>query len=87
MPSSPPGIEEAEDAAHALQHVLGAPPRLASPARLDGIGVAARRLERALDPAAASPFAAAMQSAQGAVEELVEEVEAGYRLPLEEPGR
>lgn len=79
---SPPGIEEAEEAAHALQHALGSPPNLASPARLDVIGGAARRLERALDPAAVSPFAAAMQSAQPVIEELIREVEAGYRVPL-----
>ena len=80
---SPPGIDEAEEAALALQHALGAPPTLATPARLDAIGVAARRLERALDPTAASFFAGAMQSAQAAVEELVNEVEAGYRVPLD----
>jgi len=83
----PVGIEEAEEAALALQHVLGSQPALATPARLDGIGVAVRRLERALDPTASSPFAAAMQSSQGAVEKLVEEIENGYRLPLEEVGR
>lgn len=82
---NPPGIDEAEAAAFELQHVLGAPPTLASPARLDGIGMAARRLERALDPAVASPFGAAMQVAQGAVEELVREVESGYRIPLQVP--
>jgi hypothetical protein len=79
----PAGIDEAEDAARALQHALGAPPSLATPARLDSIGVAVRRLERALDPAAPSPFAAAMQSSQGAVEKLVDEVENGYRLSLD----
>ncbi len=78
----PFGIEEAEEAALALQHVLGSAPSLATPARLDGIGVAARRLERALDPTASSPFAAAMQSSQAAVEKLVNEIEGGYRLPL-----
>src|SRR5262249_53055773 len=34
----PAGIDEAEEAALALQHALGAPPSLATPARLDGIG-------------------------------------------------
>jgi hypothetical protein len=79
---SPPGIEEAEAAALALQHAIGAPPALATPTRLDEIGAAVRRLERALDPATASPFAAAMQGAQDAVSTLVEEIEAGYRVPL-----
>jgi len=78
----PVGIDEAEEAALALQHALGSPPSLATPARLDGIGTAVRRLERALDPTAASPFAAAMQSSQGAVERLVGEIEDGYRLTL-----
>jgi hypothetical protein len=82
----PAGIDEAEAAARALQHVLGAPPRLATPARLDSIGLAARRLERALDPTASSPFAAALQSSQGAVEKLVSEIENGYRLPLDGAG-
>jgi hypothetical protein len=82
---NPPGIDEAEAAALALQHVLGSPPTVASPHRLDGIGIAARRLERALDPALASPFGAAMQSAQGVVDELVRAVETGYRVPLQVP--
>jgi hypothetical protein len=80
---NPAGIDEAEEAALALQHALGAPPNLATPERLDAIGLAARRLERALDPTASSPFAAAMQAAQAAVEELLREVEATYRLPLD----
>jgi hypothetical protein len=79
---SPAGIEDAEEAARALRAVLAEPPQVASPARLDEIGVAARRLERELDPTAASPFSIAMQSSQGAVGELQREIEAGYRLPL-----
>ena len=79
---APPGIEEAEEAARALRSVLGDPPQLATPARLDEIGVAARGLERELDSASSSPFASALQSSQGAVAELVREIEAGYRLDL-----
>jgi hypothetical protein len=79
---SPAGIEDAEEAARALRAVLGEPPHLATPARLDEIGAATRRLERALDPVGGSPFSAAMKSSQGAVGELQREVEAGYRLPL-----
>ncbi len=79
----PAGIAEAEEAARELQHAVGTPPQLATPARLDAIGAAGRRLERALDPAAGSPFAAALRSAQEAVDELLREVETGYRLPLE----
>jgi hypothetical protein len=79
---APPGIENAEEAAHALRAVLGTPPQVASPERLDGIGAATRRLEQELDPGGGSPFAAAMRSSQAAVAELQREVEAGYLLPL-----
>lgn len=79
---APPGIEDAEEAARALRGVLGDPPQLASPSRLDEIGVATRRLEQELDAMSASPFAAAMKSAQGAVAELQREIEAGYRIEL-----
>jgi len=80
---SPDGIEAAEDAARALRDVVGEPPQLATPARLDEIGAATRRLERELDPAGPSPFAAALKAAQGAVQELQREVEAGYRVELD----
>jgi hypothetical protein len=78
----PDGIAEAEEAARALQHVLGAPPQVASPHRLDAIGDAARRLERALDPTAPSPFTTAMRSAAGVADALWSDVEAAYRVPL-----
>jgi hypothetical protein len=79
---APEGIEDAEAAAHALRAVLGDPPHLATPQRLDEIGAATRRLELELDPGGASPFAAAMKSSQGAVSELQREVEAGYLIEL-----
>ena len=79
---SPDGIGEAEEAVRALQRTIGTPPHLATPARLDEIGVATRRLEQALDPLAGSPFAGAMRSASAAVEELTAEVEATYRVEL-----
>ena len=79
---APEGIEEAEAAARALQEVLGEPPQLATPERLDAIGAATRRLERQLDPIAPSPFSTALQGAQAAVSELQREVEAGYRVEL-----
>jgi hypothetical protein len=79
---APPGIEDAEEAARVLRGVLGDPPQLASPVRLDEIGAAIRRLERKLDSTSSSPFAAAMKSSQGAVSELQREIEAGYRLDL-----
>ena len=82
LTESPEGIDEAEDALRALQRTVGTPPQLASPARLDEIGAATRRLEQALDPAAASPFTAALKSAQGTIDELLKEIEQGYRAPL-----
>ena len=78
----PPGIEDAEEAARALHLVLAGPPQLATPARLDEIGAATRRLERELDATAASPFASTLQASQAAVQELQREIEAGYRTPL-----
>ncbi len=82
LTESPHGIEEAEAAALALETILGRLPRVASPAYLDEIGVATRRLERALGSEGDSPFAVAMQQALGAVEELARDVEANYKLPL-----
>jgi hypothetical protein len=79
---APEGIEDAEAAAQALRAVLGEPPQLATPSRLDEIGAATRRLEQELEPGGASPFAAAVKAAQGAVAELQREVEAGYLLDL-----
>ena len=79
----PLGIEEAEAAAAALAETLQGEPRVASDAYLDAIGSAARRLEQALGESGGSPFAAAMQSSLGAVEELTEDVARNYKLPLE----
>ena len=83
MTENPPGIEEAEQAALELQRVLGAPPMLATPARLDEIGAATRRLEVALGGAVqGSPFAAAMKGASEVVEALQLDVEGSYRGDL-----
>jgi hypothetical protein len=79
---APDGIEDAEAAARVLRGVIGDPPQLATPARLDEIGAATRRLEQELDPGGPSPFAAALKAAQGAVQELQREVEAGYLSDL-----
>jgi hypothetical protein len=79
---APEGIEEAEAAAAALADVIQPEPRLASGAYLDAVGNAARRLEVALGDSGGSPFAAAMQSVVGAVEELAADIEANYKLPL-----
>jgi hypothetical protein len=83
LTESPPGIEEAEDAALALEQAIGAPPRLAEPAYLDRVGAATRRLEEALGPSSGSPFAEAMKSGPGTVEELAHDVESNYKLPLD----
>jgi hypothetical protein len=79
---APEGIDEAEDAARALAELLAPDPRLATTAYLDGIGAAARRLEQALGDSGGSPFAATMQQALPAVEELATDVEQTYKGPL-----
>lgn len=82
LTENPEGIDEAEDAVRALQQTIGAPPQVASPVRLDEIGAATRRLELALDPAAPSPFTAALKGAQGTLDELLQEVVGSYRVPF-----
>jgi hypothetical protein len=79
---NPLGIEEAEAAAAALAETLQPEPRVASGAYLDAIGSASRRLEQALGESGVSPFATAMQSAVGSVEELAADVERNHKLPL-----
>jgi hypothetical protein len=79
---NPAGIEEAEAAAESLAGMLQSEPRVASGAYLDAIGSASRRLEQALGESGVSPFAAAMQAAVGAVEELAADVERNHKVPL-----
>jgi hypothetical protein len=79
---APEGIEEAEHAAAELAEVLQGKPRLATTDYLDRLGAASRRLEQALGDATGSPFAAAMQQAVPAVEELAADVERRYKGPL-----
>jgi hypothetical protein len=80
---NPAGIEEAEEAVLELQRVLGAPPMIATPARLDQIGAATRKLEVALGGVAqGSPFAAAMKGASEVVDALFADVASSYRIPL-----
>ena len=81
MIEQPPGIEDAEEAALALERAIGAPPRVATPAYLDEIGVATRALEQALGELS-SPFSAAIRSAAGTVDEFVQDVERGYLVEL-----
>jgi hypothetical protein len=83
LTEDPEGIGEAEDAALALQRVIGAPPHVSSPERLEAIGEAARRLERALDPTGPSLFTNAMRSAVEVADALWGDVEAAYLAPLE----
>ena len=83
LTEDPEGIAEAEDAALALQSTLGVPPHVASPERLETIGEAARRLERALDPTGPSPFTNAMRSAVAVADALWRDVERAYLAPLE----
>lgn len=83
LTENPPGIEEAEDAALALEQAIGAPPRVAEPAYLDRVGAATRRLEEALGPSAGSPFAEAMRSGLATVEDLAHDVESNYKLSLD----
>jgi hypothetical protein len=83
LTENPAGIEEAEAAVLELQRAIGAPPALATPARLDAIGVATRRLELALGGAAqGSPFADAMRGAGEVVDSLTADVERSYRAQL-----
>lgn len=79
------GTQLAAEAGVALKQLevsLQRPPRVASPAYLDGIGAAARHLEQALGEIAASPFAEAMKAGTIAVEGLAAEVEGGYKIQL-----
>jgi hypothetical protein len=81
LTENPAGIDEAEEAALALEAVIGAPPRVATPAFLDDVGLATRRLELALGEGN-SPFGRAMASALAAVEALTQEVESAYKQEL-----
>lgn len=81
MVEQPPGIEEAEAAALALERTIGAPPRVATPGFLDDVGAATVALERALGEVS-SPFSDAIRGATGAVDEFVREVEREYLVDL-----
>jgi hypothetical protein len=81
MVEQPPGIEEAEGAALALEQAVGSPPRLANPAYLDDVGAATLALERALGELA-SPFSEALRAGTAAVDAFVRDVERGYLTDL-----
>lgn len=79
LTENPPGVDEAEEAVIALQRVLGAAPRLATPQWLGDVGRATRRLEQALGDSGMSPFAEAMKYAARSVEDFLTDVEANYK--------
>lgn len=79
---APPGVEDADAAAAALEETLEEAPRLASVAYLDALGAAATRLEQALGEVGNSPFGRAMSAGHGAVEALAEDVESNYKRPF-----
>ncbi len=81
LADNPEGIEDAEEAAAALDAVIEPEPRVARGAYLDAIGAAAARLDTALGDSG-SPFALAMKDGIGAAEELSNEVERGYKAEL-----
>jgi hypothetical protein len=81
LTENPPGIDEAEEAAAALQETIGATPRIATPEHLDRVGAETVRLERVLGGSGSS-FANAMKQATATAEELTRDVEAAYKLPL-----
>jgi hypothetical protein len=82
LTENPPGLDEAMAAVDELERAVGKPPRVASTDYLEHVGAAARKLEDALGSGPGSPFAAAMKSAAGAVQQLTADVEAHYRGPL-----
>lgn len=82
LTENPPGIDEAEQAALALEAAVGVPPRVASPEHLDAVGRATRRLEQALGDNA-SPFAEALKQATPVVEALTREVVSTHKRPLD----
>jgi hypothetical protein len=76
------GLEEADTAAAELEAAIMPPPRVATNAYLDVLGIASRRLEQALGDEAGSPFAVTLQQALPAVEELAAQVTARHKTPL-----
>jgi hypothetical protein len=79
---NPLGIDEAEEAAAALEAVVGSPPFLATPQRLDAIGAATRRLEAALGGGPDSPFTQMMRDFSESVQTFTADVEAAYKGAL-----
>jgi hypothetical protein len=82
LTENPPGLDEAVAAVDELERVIGAPPRIASTDYLESVGAAVRGLEGALGEGPGSPFAEAMKSATGAIEQFTDDVQANYRRGL-----
>lgn len=82
LTDNPEGIEEAEMAAAELQEAIKPPPRVASVAYLDELGLAAAKLEQSLGQVGGSPFAEAMKTGIAASDELADDVESRYKAPL-----
>jgi hypothetical protein len=82
LTENPPGLEEAIAAVDELERAVGAPPRVASTDHLERVGAAVRKLEDALGSGPGSPFASAMKSGAGAVQEFAADVEANYKRQL-----
>jgi hypothetical protein len=82
LTDNPPGIDDAIEAVDELERTVGVPPRVASTEHLERVGAAVRKLEEALGSGPGSPFAAAMKSGAGAVQEFAADVESNYKRPL-----
>jgi hypothetical protein len=82
LTENPPGLEEAIAAVDELEQTIGTPPRVASAGYLERVGAAVRELEAALGSGPGSPFAAAMKSSAGAVQQFAGDVEANYMRQL-----
>jgi hypothetical protein len=79
---APEGLDEAEAAVDALERTIGGEMRVASPAYLDEVGAATRRLEQALGESGSSPFLEAMKQAGLTIDGLAADIESHYKLPL-----
>lgn len=79
---APDGIDAAEAALAELEQTIGSELRVASPAYLDEVGAATRRLEQALGDQGASPFLEAMKQAGLTIDGLTADIESNYRADL-----
>jgi len=79
---APEGIDDAEAALDELDRTMGGEIRVASPAYLDEVGAATRRLEQALGDHGASPFLEAMKAASLTIDGLAADIESHYKAPL-----